>query len=246
MANDIKRISMNTPKGTAKWPKLSSPDYGTADYPKPEGEYSVKLVFNESDPAFQKFKARMQPYYEAAEAKAQVEFDALKKPSRDKLGSLTMNPLFTTVYDENEEPTGQVELKLKMTASGITKFGPRKGKAWSRKPDLYDALGRKLTKPVDIWGGSELVISFSFAEGGYFIAGTGAAGLSLKLDAVQIVTLRQGGERTAESYGFKAEAGGFSADDLADDTTDSTEDDEFSGKGDDAHLPSEPAGTADF
>jgi hypothetical protein len=57
--NDIKRITMNTPKGTAKWPKLSEPDYGTKDYPKPDGEYSVKLVFDETDPKFLQFKARM-------------------------------------------------------------------------------------------------------------------------------------------------------------------------------------------
>ena len=244
---DIKRISLNTPKGVAKWPKLTEPDYGTASFPKPDGEYSTKLVWNESDPAFQKFKQKMAPYYAAAEAKAQAEFDALKKPQRDKLGSLTMNPLFTPVYDEDENPTGQVEMKVKMTASGTTKFGPRKGKQWSRKPDLYDALGRKITKPVDIWGGSEIIVSFSFADGGYFIPGSGAAGLGLKLEAVQIVTLRQGGERTAESHGFKAEAGGFSADDLADDTADSTTDDEFAGgSNDDAHLPGEPSGTADF
>lgn len=243
---DIKRISLNTPKGVAKWPKLTEPDYGNAMFPKPDGEYSVKMVFDESDPAFQKFKARMQPYYDAAEAKAQVEFEALKKPQRDKLGSITMNPLFTPIYDEDENPTGQVEVKFTMKAGGTTKKGPRAGKKWERKPDLYDALGRKVTKKVDIWGGSVLIISFAFDEAGYFIPGSGAAGLSLKLDGVQIVTLRQGGERTAESHGFKAEAGGFSADDLADDTADSTDDDEFSGKGDDAHLPSEPAGTADF
>jgi hypothetical protein len=157
-----------------------------------------------------------------------------------------MNPLFTTVYDENEEPTGQVELKLKMVASGTTKRGPREGKKWARKPDLFDALGRKVTQKVDIWGGSELIIGFSFADGGYFIPATGAAGLSLKLEAVQIITLRQGGERSADSYGFKREDGGFDADALPRTADAGENDDEFAGAADAPHLPSEPAGSADF
>ena len=248
--NRTKKQTINTPKGIAKWPKLHAPDYGTADYPKPEGEYSVKLIYNENDPAFLKFRAKMQPFVDAAERNGQAAFDALKKAQRDKLGALKINPVFTPIYDEDEEPTGQVELKLTMKASGVVKKGPREGKKWTRKPDLFDALGRKIAKPVEIWGGSELIASVSFDPDGYFIPATGVCGLKLGLDAIQIVTLRQGGERSADSYGFAAQEDGFDASQLRDEEEGGEAgDDEFAG-GDDSHLPGEsggdPSGASDF
>ena len=89
MANDKPTtFKMNTPLGTAKWPKLTAPDYGTAEHPKPEGEYSVKMVWNESDPAFQKFRAKMEGYLAEAEEAGRAQFAALKKPQRDKLGGI--------------------------------------------------------------------------------------------------------------------------------------------------------------
>lgn len=249
MADKPKIVKMNTPLGTAKWPKLHEPDYGTKDYPKPEGEYSVKLVFNETDPKFVAFQEKLRPYMDAVETMADAEFANLKKPQRDKLGSPSRNDIFTPIYDENDEPTGEVEMKLTMKASGVVKKGPREGKKWSRKPQLFDALGRPIKKPVEVWGGSELIVSFSFREDGYFIPATGAYGIKCQLDAAQIVTLRQGGERSAADYGFSAQEGGFDASELPDQTDESGggEDDEFS----DNHLPEggpkgDPEGAADF
>jgi hypothetical protein len=211
MADKPKVVKMNTPLGTAKWPKLSEPDYGTKDYPKPEGEYSVKLVFDEDDPKFMAFREKLEAYMVPVEAMAQAEFAKLKKPQRDKIGSPTRNDMFTPIYDEDDEPTGQVEMKMTMKASGVVKRGPREGKKWSRKPQLFDALGRPIKGKVDIWGGSELIISFSFTEPGYFIPATGAYGIKLQLEAAQVVTLRQGGERSASEYGFGKQEGGFDA-----------------------------------
>jgi hypothetical protein len=242
-----KQIKMNTPKGIAKWPKLTEADYGTADYPKPEGEYSVKLVWDETDPAFIKFRNKLQPYLDAAEAAGQEAFDALKKPQRDKLGALKLNPLFTPIYDAEENPTGQVEMKLTMKASGVVKKGPREGKKWTRSPAMFDALGRPINKKVEIWGGSELIVSFNFSEGGYFIAGTGVCGLKCSLEAVQIVTLRAGGTKSASDYGFGAQEGGFDASQIADESEGAGADDELAG-GDEPHLPEggDPAGASDF
>lgn len=244
----IPAIKKNTPIGIAKWPKLSEPDYGTADYPKPEGEYSVKLIFEEANPAFQKFRDEMEPFIAEAEAAAKTAFAALAKASRDKLGGThRMNPLFTPIYDENDEPTGHVELKLSMKASGVVKKGPREGKKWNRAPNLFDALGRPIKDKVEIWGGSELICAFNFQRGGYFIAGTGVGGLKVSLEAVQIVTLRQGGERSASDYGFGKQEGGFDVGSYASKSDDN--DDEFAGSGNnpaDMETPPDPEGAAGF
>lgn len=246
MADKPKIAKMNTPLGTAKWPKLTEPDYGTKDYPKPEGEYSVKLVFNESDPAFVKFREKMDAYMAPVEAMAEKAFSELKKPQRDKLGSPSRNDVFTPIYDENDEPTGEVEMKFTMKAGGVVKKGPREGKKWSRKPQLFDALGRPIKSKIEVWGGSELIVAFSFTEDGYFIPATGAYGIKLQLEAAQIVTLRQGGERSAGDYGFGKQEGGFDASEAASQT------DEDEGEDDDLnHTPGgeddgDPEGAADF
>lgn len=252
MADKPKIVKLNSPLGTAKWPKLTEPDYGTRDYPKPEGEYSVKLVFNESDPKFVAFRQKMEAYMEPVEAMADAKFAELKKPQRDKLGSPTRNDIFTTIYDENDEPTGEVEMKLTMKASGVVKKGPREGKKWTRKPQLFDALGRPIKGKIDIWGGSELIIAFSFTENGYFIPATGAYGIKLQLEAAQVVTLRQGGERSAGDYGFGAQEGGFDASQYAANEGEDEgegEDDDLNhtpGADDDGAGSGDPEGATDF
>jgi hypothetical protein len=145
------------------------------------------------------------------EAMAIKKFAELKKPQRDKLGSPSRNDMFTPIYDADDEPTGEVEMKFSMKAGGVVKKGPREGKKWSRKPQLFDALGRPIKGEIAIWGGSELIIAFSFTEDGYFIPATGAYGIKLQLEAAQVVTLRAGGERDAGDYGFGSQEGGFDA-----------------------------------
>jgi hypothetical protein len=250
---DTKRKSLrfNTPIGIAKWPKLTQPDYGSKEHPVPEGVFSVKMLFDEADPKFAAFRKKMQAYLDAVEPRALAEFAALKKPQRDKLKEPSKNELFTPVYDEDENPTGQVEMRFSMKASGVVKNGPRAGKKWSRQPDLFDAFGRKITnRDFSIWGGSELIVGFNIDPEGYFVAGTGAWGIKCQLDAVQIVTLRSGGERSASDYGFQAQEGGFSADSIASKDEEKSdeggwrEDDEGPSNSDD--VPTDPSGAAAF
>jgi len=209
-------IKMSAPLGVAAWPKLTAPDYGNNTFPKPEGEYSVKMLWKTDDPDFIEFKEALEAYMPAVEAMANQKFSELKKPQRDKLGAPSQNPLFSIVYDKDDEPTGDIEAKFTMRASGIVKKGPREGQTWKRHPALFDAFGRPFKKGIDIWGGSELVIAFSFQEDGYFIPGTGSYGIKLQLEAAQVVTLRQGGEQSAAAFGFGKHEGGFDVSSYAD------------------------------
>ncbi len=252
MADKFKVTKLNTPLGAAKWPKLSEPDYGTKDYPKPDGEYSTKMIFDATDPKFVAFRERMEAYIAPVEAMAQAKFAELKKPQRDKLGSPTFNDMFVPIYDEDDEPTGEVEMKFTMKAGGVVKKGPREGSKWSRKPNLFDSLGRPIKGKVDIWGGSELIIAFSFTDDGYWIPATGAYGIKLQLEAAQIVTLREAGARNAGDYGFGEQEGGFDASQHTPAQTDGSDDEE---DGDDEYntTPSgegesegDPAGASDF
>jgi hypothetical protein len=212
---------ITSPKGVFVFPKLTEPDYGTDKYPKPNGEYNVRLKLREDDPATQKFIEKLMPLYEEAMEQAEKDFQELSVQARKKLGSVTQNELYTTVYDkETEEPTGDIEFKFKMTASGEYKKGKNAGEKYFRKPFLFDSFKRPLGKNIQIWGGTLGKVSFTTRP--YFIGGSGAAGLSLSLEAVQIIDLVTQGQRTADSYGFEEEEDGFSADSLVDETVEDT------------------------
>jgi len=242
-----KYLKMNAPLAAFKYPKLVEPDYGSKDYPNPEGVYTTKLVWDENDPKFVAFRAKMEPFLAAVEKMADVEFAKLKKPQRDKLGSPTCNDMFVPLYNEDDTPTGQVEAKVSMKASGVVKQGTRAGKKWARKPNLFDALGRPIKGDIEIWGGTEGIVNFSFNPAGYFIPATGAFGIKMQLEAVQVVTLRAGGEASAESYGFGAQEGGFDASQYDAPEKDGDMDDDEDSTGGDNHLPEgDPEGATDF
>lgn len=212
MSKREKRPQYITPRGVFKYPALSAPDYGTDEYPKPNGEYKVTLVIHEDDA--EPLLKKLRPLHEGAMEKGREEFAKLKVEARKKLKEVTEQPLYTTVYDpETEEPTGYIEFTFKMTASGESK---KDSKPWSRKPALFDAKGVPFKKVPAIWGGTEGKVSFTAAP--YFIAGTGLAGLKLYLEAAQVIELVTAGQRSASSYGFGEEEGYEQEDSFGDET----------------------------
>lgn len=201
-----KRPLITSPVAAFRFPKLKEPDMGTKDYPKPDGEYSVQFLMKADDPTTKGFMKTLDALHKEALAEAEVSFKELKAESRKKLGSIKPNSYFTEVLDkETEEPTGEVRFKAAMAASGVVKKGPRMGKAWTRKPVIYDAKGVRIANVPDIWGGTTGRVAFEVNN--YFIPATGAAGISLKLAGVQIIDLVAGGERTAGELGFGEEDG---------------------------------------
>ncbi|MER8422500.1 hypothetical protein [Mesorhizobium sp. M1403] len=238
-----------TPRVVFVYPKLSEPDYGNEKFPKPDGEYSTKVMMSLADAETfcdTKFggKPSLNELFEAATRNAEKAFAELDKGTREKFKKKgvtgpAMNALFETVFDkETEEDTGNVAFKMAKKASGEVKNGPRAGKLWSSRPDLYDAKGQKIkgTKvmqnghqvkdkagnPVfkfpNIWGGTEGKISFAVGDG-YFIPGTAAGGLKLMLEGVQLIDLVSNGSRSGASHGFGEEEGGFEYDESENEET---------------------------
>lgn len=227
-----------TPRGTFKFPKIKEPDYGSKDYPKPDGEYSVLLVLQADAPETKAFLAKLQPAYDDARQEAERAFKELKVETRKKLGAVKINDLFTTLYDkETEEPTGFIQFKFAMTASGTLKKGPKAGQKWFRKPDVFDAKGNPIKKVPDIWGGTVGKVAIEARP--YFVVGQGVGGLKLALTGVQIIDLVAGGERTAASLGF-GEEDGYSHDDSSVEETPDT-----GGFGDESGSAAD-AGDVDF
>ena len=215
MSDKKKYPRLVTPKGTFAFPKLRTPDTKF----KKEGEYSVKLVLDKK--SADELIKKIQPHFDAAVKAGQEEYDGLKKVVKDKNPFKTVD-YFTPEYDDDDEPTGNIVFSFKMTASGEYKNGPKKGQKWTRKPALFDAKGKPLPTKVEPWGGTVGKVSFEVVP--FFTVGVGA-GVSLRLQAVQVIDLIQGGERGAKDYGF-GEEDGYEADEEFEGETSDDEDDE--------------------
>lgn len=227
--NDKPSLKLTTSRVNLAWPKLSEPDFGSKEYPKPDGEFSTKARVALDDAALKSWLPKLQKFHDEAVEWAKKEFAGLKPETRRKLKEVTVNPLFTELLDqETEEPTGEVEFKFAKKASYVAKKGPKAGQRIHTKVAIYDSLGGVIRKVPEIWGGTVAKVSFTATP--YFIPGTGAAGVKLNLDAVQIIVLRKGGERSAADHGFGREEDGYSheegAEDEGADDNDATNEDE--------------------
>lgn len=213
----VKPFKATTPKGMFKFPKLIEPDYGTKDYPDPDGSYKVTLVLSQEDA--QALIKDLEPEFEKAIEEGREAFAKLPVATRKKLGELKVADFYSEVYDkETEDPTGEIEFKFKAKASGKTK----EGKEWSRTIPIFDAKGVPVKKLKSIWGGTIGKVCFSASP--YFVAGQGTAGLSLRLEAVQIIQLAKGGNRSASDYGFSTEEEGYDSTEDSYGFTDETDD----------------------
>lgn len=209
-----------TPVGTASYPKLTVPD---TKY-KATGEYSTKMVFAAEDiqPLIDQYEKEQQRYFE--EQKAELMAGDGKSKAKAKALKLAADKPYKPEFDDEGEETGNVVINFKMPARVV-----REGKPdLILKPDVFDAAGKQLTKVPEVWSGSRLKIAYELRP---FNTAIGV-GVSMRLKGVQIIELRQGGQRDAASYGFGAEDG-YTADDEApssgtfgdDSSDDSTPDD---------------------
>lgn len=202
-----------TEAGTFRYPKITEPDYGNEKYPKPDGEYSVQVIFREDSPEAQTLIAQLTPHYEEALAAAAQQFKDLpvakrKEYEKQKIKGPVANALYGVIYDKtSEEPTGEIFFKATMKASGVYKKGPKEGQTWKRAPVIFDASGNRMIRPPAIWGGT--VGKVAVETSGYYISGTNAAGLKLNLVGVQVINLVSQGSASAESMGFSREDGGY-------------------------------------
>lgn len=194
----------NTPVGTMIFPRITVPDTKF----KAEGQYSTKLAIPSDHPAVAKI---IEVVDKAAEAKLSEAKKEAKNPVEAKKWAINNRPYEAEVDKEGNE-TGRTVFKFARTASGVSK---KDGKEWTAKVKLFDATGKVIADPasLQVWGGSEGVVRFELVP--YAPNAKIGAGVSLKLVAVQITKLVSGGgSDNAEDYGFVAQPGGFSADDM--------------------------------
>jgi hypothetical protein len=182
------------------YPKLNEPDTKF----NADGVYTTKAAYDAPDEAGQAFEAKVNKvrddYFDELVA------DLVKQGKGAKAKGLTkVDSIKPEVDAETGDETGRMIFTAKMNAGGIIKKGPRIGQPWSQKPDYFSAAGVQLKNPPRIGGGSVGKLSVELDP--YLRETDKTVGVSIKLKAVQIITLVEGGQRSFGSFGFEAEEG---------------------------------------
>lgn len=172
-----------TCKGKAIYPHLRTPDmYEGADL-----GFTIRLMPSVEDA--QKFEEFLRA--ELDKAASLPEFAGKKLNDRNALIGM------------GETQEGDTVFKFKTKSTYRTKSGD----VMNRVIPIYDSQGKPLPKNVDVGHGSIVKVAFSIHP--YYKTKT-IKGLTLYLNAVQVLELvERSDERSAESFGFGAEAGGY-------------------------------------
>jgi len=177
---------LNTsPKGRAVYPHLHAPDTKF----DAGGVYQTKnnVPAAEAQAEIEKIDAAIA---------AQVKVAQKENPKKE------IKPA-TTPYKVEED--GSITFNYKMKAVGKRKDGTM----FKRRPRLFDAQGNPAPAGLRVGGGSLIRVSYEMYP---FWTALIGAGVSLRLEAVQVIELKEFGGGNAESFGFAQEEGDFSAD----------------------------------
>lgn len=210
-----------TPIGTAVFPHLHAPD---TKFDK-DGHWKTGLRTDDEEfiaMLDELHEASHQLFLEEAMSKAKGSKAARKKKAEKKIQK-GPPPYKEELDDETGEETGFYLVgDFKMKVAGTRDDGSR----WNRKPIMFDSVKQPLKVGLKIGGGSR--IRLAFKPNPYWMSGRGT-GVSLRLEAVQLIELETWGGRDADDFGF-GEAEGFTAEDADDEDYAGDDDspDEFS------------------
>ena len=171
---------LKSPKGIARYPYLNTPDTKF----NPEGDYKVTLVLDNNDET-SAFVASLTAIHNEAIAKAKQDNPGKKV----KIATLPIN-------EKAEDSKTYVNFKLRAHVT------PRTGEPFDQKPALFDTKGNSINQ--EIGDGSTIRVAF---EASSFYTATVGAGLTLRLKAVQVLSLVPIDETSFSFFGFVQEDG---------------------------------------
>lgn len=181
----IDKVRITTPACKFQYPKLIEPETKF----NPEGVYKLTALIDvhDGDPVASQLDELLNKHKASLKAQAPEQ--------KFKLADLPWE--FGEV-----DGTPYVIIKTKMKAKGVD----RDGRAWSAAPALFDAKGQPVKDRESLkgmWSGTVGKVSFEACP---FYQPAIGAGITLRLRAVQILSLVEGGG-SAGSFGFEEEDG---------------------------------------
>lgn len=198
-------VRFMTPLGTLVYPKLNKPDEYKG---KKTWQAPIKVDREEAADLLAKYDELYEKAWEDAQAEAKERLANAKTGTDKQKAKKALDALsqaakaYQDVLDDDGNETGEVLLNVKMNAEV-----EKDGKVRQLKPDFFDAKGKVLKVAPNIWGGTKVYISGQFNP----YSSTTGVGVSLRLNALQIIELSNGSSRDAAGYGFGSQEGGYSA-----------------------------------
>jgi len=185
-----KKLNIATPKGTASWPKLNTPEYKFDD----AGVYTVDLVVSPEVAA--EFSGTLTEIANANRDQAYVRGGSGGAPDSAPI-KLPISPYL----DKDKKETGDMKIRCKMKAF----FRDSKtGEDRPNPPTFIDAMKRNIFPAPTVGGGSELILGcqvrLNYVQGMLYV--------SLAPRVVQILELREGFGTTPDDFGL-TEMSGF-------------------------------------
>ena len=188
MATKTKRPTIITPEGIARYPWVNNPNTKFNE----DGEYKIGVIVTKKEA--DAFKKQLKPFYDAAyeQEVAKNGGEAVKKAS-------------SSPVVKNDGDEGGWEIRAKLKAKVIS----RDGTVHNLRVGLFDSQGKPHPKDVVIGGGSRVRVAVRPKF--WNVSAVGGFGMTLELDAVQIIDLQafNPSERSGESFGFTAVEGGY-------------------------------------
>lgn len=190
---------MTTGKLTALYAWLATPDIKF----KAEGEYYVTAVVDPESAEWKELEMFLTPLVEEALEKAREGV----KPADAKL-IVAVEP-WTDELDSEGDPTGRIKLRFKQNAKVTRK---RDNKVFDIRPKVFDAKGVEIPVKRIPQVGKGSVVRVRFSTFPYVQKGDPkrkvppAAGISLRLEAAQLVEVVAYGKDAAD-FGFGEEEG---------------------------------------
>lgn len=208
MAEKKKVIRITTPAGIAVYPKVQVAEryddaakkfYSCSDGNMAGGSYSTSLSIPVADCV--DLCAQLDALAQEALANAQADPKKVAA-AKAKRKTIELNAPYVPELDKEGNETGNILFKFKTNASaqvnGVLKV--------FAAPFICDGQAKPITENINMYSGS--VIKVNFSPTPYFTALTSCAGVSLRINGVQVLKLQKGGYNAA-SLGFGAEDGGF-------------------------------------
>lgn len=201
MAEGQKRETFKTPIIVAKWVTLGKPDTKF----KPEGEYRVTATVPKESAEAAALVKKIDAEYDNAIAAIKQELLGDPKRKAKAKGMKVADKPYKVETDAEGNETGNLLFTFKAKASGEAvdrKTGEKR--IWKFKPAMFDSKGTPIPEGTTPYGGTKLRVAYQCKP---FFTDMVGAGLSLSLQAVQILDLRTGGGRDAAAFGFEEEEG---------------------------------------
>lgn len=156
-------------KGKAEWAKIHTPDTKF----NPDGDFSINVIMSEEEAA---------PIEEKLQELLDVYVEELLKENPKIKNTLRKADVLSREVDENGDETGNVVFKCKRKAKIHSK---KSGKTYEQRVTVVDSKKKPTT--VDVGNGS--IVKVAVDPSPYYVAATKMSGMSLRLQAVQIIDL---------------------------------------------------------